>query len=116
MDLNIERAHRIGKLPPQPSHQHDGSKVKVRPKPIIVRFQLWKEKQMVVKKAHQLMPESIQFYEDYSKRTLERRKEMIPELVQARKRGKRVFLVMDRLIVTDAGPNLRDNVTDRDNA
>ena len=69
-----------------------------------------------MKKSRQLKPESIQFYEDYSKRTLNRRKEKIPELIQTRKRGKRAFLVMDRLIVTDAGPNLRDNVIDRDNA
>ena len=39
VDLNIERAHRVGKLRPQPSHRHDGSKAKVRPRPIIVRFQ-----------------------------------------------------------------------------
>ena len=118
VDLNIERAHRVGKLRPQPSHRHDGSKVKIRPRPIIVRFQSWKDKEMVVKKARQLKPESIQFYEDYSKRTLDRRKEKIHELIQARKRGKRAFLVMDRLIVTDAGPNLRDSVrpNDRDNA
>ena len=32
-------------------------------------------------------PESIQFYKDYSKQTLHRRKEKIPELIQARKRG-----------------------------
>ena len=52
----------------------------------------------------------------YSKRTLDRKKEKIPELIQTRKRGKRAFLVMDRLMVTDAVPNLIDNVTDRDNA
>ena len=115
MDLNIERAQRVGKLRPQPSLRHDGSNVKVRPRPIIVRFQSWKDKEMVVKKAGQLKPESIQFYEDYSKRTLDRRKEKIPELIQGRKRGKRSFLVKDRLIFTDAGRNLRDNVTDRDN-
>ena len=69
-----------------------------------------------MKKAHQLKPESIQFYEDYSKRTLDRRKEKVPELIQTRKRGKRASLIMDCLIVTDAGPNLRDNVTNRDNA
>ena len=118
VDLNIERAHRVGKLRPQPSHRHDGSNVKIRPRPIIVRFQSWKDKEMVVKKARQLKPEIIQFYEDYSKRTLDRRKEKIPELIQARKRSKRAFLVMDRLTVTDAGPNLRDSVrpNDRDNA
>ena len=67
VDLNIERAHRVGQQCPQPSHRHDGSKVKIRPRPIIVRFQSWKDKEMVVKKARQLKPESIQFYEDYSK-------------------------------------------------
>ena len=103
--------YHVGKLRPQPSHCHDGSKVKISLRPIIVRFQLWKDKEMVVKKARQLKPESIQFQEDYLKRTLDRKKEKIPELIQARKRGKRASLVKDRLSVTDAGPNLRDNVT-----
>ena len=116
VDLSIERTHRAGKLRPQPSNCHDGSKIKIRPRPIIIRFQSWKDKEMVVKKVRQLKPENIQFYKDYSKRTLDRRKEKIPELIQARKIGKKAFLVMDPLIVTDAGPNLRDNVTDTDNA
>ena len=86
--LNIERAHRVGKIRPQLPLRHDGSKVKVRPRPIIVWFQSWKDKEMVVKKVRQLKPESIQFYEDYSKRTLDGRgkKEKIPELIQARKK------------------------------
>ena len=33
VNVNIERAHRVGKLRPQPTQRHDGSEVKIRSRP-----------------------------------------------------------------------------------
>ena len=48
--------------------------------------------------ARRIRPDGMKFFEDFSKRTLDRRKEMIPELIKKRKEGKRVFLVMDKIV------------------
>ena len=51
------------------------------------------------------------FLEDYSQRTLERRRMQIPKLIEARKRGKLAFFAMDRLIIKDKPPG-RDAVNE----
>ena len=88
--INIDRAHRVGK--PRPQFRHvEGSKIKSDPRPIIVRFQQWKEKERVVKAARQIRPKGLKFFEDFSTRTLQRRKGRIPDLIKARKQGKKRF-------------------------
>ena len=73
-DLKIECAHRVGK--PHPQFRHvDSNRIANKPR-----------------------PDGMKFFEDFSKRTLDRRKEMIPKLIKKRKEGKRVFLVMDKII------------------
>ena len=53
---------------------------------------------MVVKTAQQMKPERLKFYKDFSQIILQRRKELIPELIRKRKQGKKAFLVMDRIV------------------
>ena len=59
----------------------------------------------------QLEPSNLltSFLEDYSQRTLERRRMQIPKLIDARERRKLTFFVMDRLIIKDKPPG-RDAV------
>ena len=38
---------------------------------------------------------------DFSKRTLERRRSKIPDLIEARHNGKTAFMVMDQLVIFD---------------
>ena len=96
-DLKIERAHRVGK--PRPQFRHvDGNRIANKPRPIFVRFHSWKVKEKVVQAARRIRPDGMKFFEDFSKRTLDRRKEMIPKLIKKRKEGKRVFLVMDKIV------------------
>ena len=104
-DLKIERAHRVGKTRP-PFRHVGGRKVESQPRPIVVRFQLWKEKERVIKAARQIRPEGIKFFEDFSKRTLERRRQNIPELIKARKKGQKAFLVMDKLVIAPDKQNV----------
>ena len=45
------------------------------------------------------------FVGDFSQRTLERRRALIPELEEARNNNKQAFLVMDRLVIRDKPPD-----------
>ena len=102
-DLLIERAHRVGK--PRPPYRHvGGSKVASKPRPIVARFQIWKEKEKVIRAARKSKPDRVQFFEDFAKATLERRRQKVPELVKARKQGKKAFLVMDRVVYAKSRP------------
>ena len=79
--LSVDRAHRVGK--PRPQFRHiGGSKVRSQPRPIVVRFHHWEVKEKVVKAAREIKPDGLKFYEDFSQRTLQRRKELIPELIK----------------------------------
>ena len=84
-DLKVERAHRVGR-PRYAKKSHDGSKVKVepQPRPIVARFESWKQKEKVIKAARAIKPTNIMFLEDCSQRTLERRRMHIPKLIDAR--------------------------------
>ena len=66
-NVMIERAHRVGRS--RPSDRHDGSKVK--PRPIVARFQFWKQKDHVIRAARKSKPKNIKFYEDFAKATLD---------------------------------------------
>ena len=55
-DLSIESAHRVGK--PRPPCRHiDGVKVPSKPRPTVVRFLSWKEKERVVRAARRVKPD-----------------------------------------------------------
>ena len=103
-ELKVERAHRVGK--PRPPYRHiGGEKLKSKPRPIIVKFQEWKTKEKVVRTARKMKPDGLMFYEDFAQRTLQRRRELIPELIRRRKQGKQAFIVMDRIVEYDTDRN-----------
>ena len=52
----------------------------------------------MLRAARSLKPDDIQVLEDFSKRTLDKRKAKILAMIAARKSGKRAFLVMDRIV------------------
>ena len=47
-EIAIERAHRVGKRQRQSTSRPDGSKVNDRPRPIIVKFTRWKQKEEIL--------------------------------------------------------------------
>ena len=79
--------------------------MKRKPRPIIVKFQEWKTKEKVVRTARKMKPDGLMFYEDFAQRTLQRRRELIPELIRRRKKGKQAFIVMDRIVEYDTDRN-----------
>ena len=90
---------------PSLCHLENGSRVASRPRPIVARFAFWKQKDQVVRAARESRPKDIQFLEDYSKKTPEKRRELIPELIAERKKGCRTYLVMDRSVLIDKPPD-----------
>ena len=95
----IERVHRVGKRRDPFHYPANGTKVKSRPRSIVAKCLSWKDKDQVLRSARSIKPDGVQFLEDFSKRTLDKRKEKIPELIAACKSGKRAFLVMDKIII-----------------
>ena len=73
-EIQIVRAHHVGK--PQ-----DG-----QPRPVVARFSSWKQKEALLAIARKKKPKNVRFFQDLSSRTLQRRAEKIPKLIQERKK------------------------------
>ena len=69
------------------------------PRPIAAKFLNWKDKEHVLKQAREKKPQGIMFVAALSKRTLDKRRSNIPELLEARKAGKTAYFIMDKLIM-----------------
>ena len=112
----IERAHRVGKrLKNHAPGRHLGSASKPTGRPTIAKFQSWKVKENVLKQARRkrctiCTMYNVQFLNDYAKRTLERRAERIPKMLEARRNGKTAFMVMDKVIIYDKPPGKFDSM------
>ena len=109
-EILIERAHRVGKPRPLYAKNSDGTNRKVPPRPVVVRFTSWKQKEAILATARKIKPKEIKFCQDLSSRTLQRRAEKIPQLIRERKKGNIAYLVLDRLVVQESdkhkdGPN-----------
>ena len=94
-DIEIERAHRIGKT------MIDGSPNKRRA--IIAKFVNFKDKQEVLSecKARKSWTKCIFFYEAFSEDTMEKRKSLFQRAKELREKRKFVKISYDRLIVCD---------------
>ena len=104
-ELLVEGAHRVGKKRDDVgSTRPDGSKVK--PRAIVVKHQSWKQKEKVLKQARLKKPKGVEFYPDAT-RTLDRRRQQIPTMLEARQQGKLAFFVMYKLVGKEKLPNGR---------
>ena len=97
----IERVHRLQKRRDPFHHLANGTKVKSRPRPIVANFLSWKNKDRVLRSARSIKPDGTQFLENFSKRTIDKRKEKTPEFIAAHESGKRAVLVMDKIIIAN---------------
>ena len=68
------------------------------------------------KSSQEKKPKGVKLYQDLSSRTLERRAELIPELLRIRKQGKTAFLVLDKLVVLDKDKDNPDENVDVNNS
>lgn len=92
--INIERAHRVG---PKKSSSE-------KPRAIVAKFLDYKDREMVFKAKRNLKGTNVFVREDYSERVAEKRKNLIPKMMEERKKGKKAYLRFDKLIVQDFPP------------
>ena len=78
--IKIERAHRT-----RASKAKDG---KHKPRTIMVKFTSFKDRELLLQKARQVKPIGMFVNEDYSSKTLMKRKELIPTMMALRAEGK----------------------------
>ena len=103
-NLVIERAHCVGQRK-QFYTRRDGTVVPAKPRPIVAKFQSWKQKEAVIKEPRKLKPQDVKFVEDFSQKTLLRRNQQIPDLKKARDDGKIAFFVGGNLVIKDKPPD-----------
>ena len=97
-EVDIERAHRVGKKTKAGRHLGNASQSREqKPRPIVAKISSWKVKENILRETRRKRPEDIMFLHDLSKRTLERRQELIPEMLEARKQGKIAYMTMDKI-------------------
>ena len=124
-EVVIERAHRVGRKIKNRAHNRhvgsasasgdDSSASPNQRKQCLGRSsrKSWKTKERIIREARIKRPKGVQFFNDFSKRTLERRASHIPEMLEAREQRKVAYMimVMDRLIIRDKLPG---RVRDKD--
>lgn len=91
--IEVERAHRNGKY-------EDGG----RPRSIIMKLLRFKDKEEILKRAKSLKGTKIFINEDFSEKVRLRRKELLPQLKEAREHGNIAYLRYDQLIVHPPRP------------
>ena len=113
-DFEIERCHRV-------KHKSENNArygQPIGPRPIVAKMARWKDKEKIIKKAREVKLQGIRFVPDLSNRTLQKRKEQVPELLAAREAGKIAYFILDKLVIKEKPPPERfkpaDNGNDKD--
>ena len=86
-NISVERAHRVG------------NKGKNNKQTIVLKLANFKDKLKIISEARKLKGTNISINEDYSKETLEIRKEKWKEVKELRKNGTYAILVYDKVII-----------------
>ena len=105
--IEIERAYRIGEKR-KPYVAPGGRVVRPDPRPIVAKFTKWKDRESVIHAACKIKPPGMKFLEDFSSRTLEKRKALIPKLEEARNAGKTAYFVTSKLVIRENQFHHRD--------
>ena len=83
-EVDIERAHRVGKKTKAGCYLGNISQSREqKSRPIVAKISSWKVKENILREPRRKRPEDIMFLCDLSKRTLERRQELILEMLEA---------------------------------
>ena len=102
-NVEIERAHRIGK-----EERDDPSEKRT----IMAKFLNYKDKEKVMReyRSCKLGKERLYINEDFSEETMEIRKELFKQAKELKKKGKLVKVIHNRLISFDARQNLQNSM------
>ena len=89
-EIKIDRAHRIG-----------NAGASNRPRTIIARFHYYSDRELYLRNAHKLKGTNIFVNEDLCQTSLNKRKDQLPQLQQARREGKTAYFSHTKLIIKD---------------
>uniref|UniRef100_A0ABM0MKW0 Uncharacterized protein LOC102801367 n=1 Tax=Saccoglossus kowalevskii TaxID=10224 RepID=A0ABM0MKW0_SACKO len=103
MAIEFQRVHRL-----------HGQRSRDRPRGIIARFVRYKDREKVRKSAGNLKDTAYSVREDYSQGVLQKRRELMPLLKQARRDIKRAFLVAEKLYIDGNIYNKVQNVRNKE--
>ena len=87
-NIEIERAHRVGKKRPTSD----------KPRTIVAKFLNYKHRDMVLNERRKLKGSNLIIREDFSDRVVAKR-ELLPQMFEARKEGKIAYLSYDKLVI-----------------
>ena len=96
-DIEIERAHRTGNKRHSTEHRNEEPK----PRTIVVKLNKFKDREAILKQAKVIKCKGLYINEDFSQKVLEKRKDLLPQMMKARQDGKIAFLSFNRLIVKE---------------
>ena len=96
--IRFERAHRMGV-----------SNSSSRPKTVVLKFESYKDRDTISQAACKQKQRGTFVNKGFSHGVMERRKEPMPKLREARANGKIAYLVYDRLVIKDRGFPLQNN-------
>ena len=90
LDVNIERAHRLGK-----------KNGKTGPRNIVAKFSSWKDRDMVFRNRRnpELERAGVRIREDFCPGTIQAREMQVPKLRKAREEGKHAFFSYRKLVI-----------------
>ena len=88
-NISVERAHRVG------------NKEKNNKRTIVLKLASFMDKLKITSEARKLKGTNISINEDFSKETLEIRKEKWKEVKELRKNGTYVILVYDKVVIKE---------------
>ena len=100
-DFEIERCHRVNS---RRRRSNDRAGQPEEPRPIVAKFSKWKEKEIVLKKAREMKPQRVRFLADLSSRAIQKTRDQVPKLLEARRQGKIAFFVLDKRFIKDKKP------------
>ena len=93
----IERVHRTGR-----TGRQDGTP---KPRAVVCKFTSYKAKEVILKKARRIKPEVLNIFEDLAEETMEKRRAQLPQLKQAKARGKLTYFSLVKLGIIRDTPN-----------
>ena len=96
-DFSIERAHRVGKVKSQADY---------KPRTVIAQFLSYKTREQVLNKKKLLKGKNIYIREDFSDKIQEKRRELIPQMYEARRNNMIASLRYDKLITRPRMPTV----------
>ena len=95
--LVIERAHSTGAR----SRPGAANGINRRPRSIVCRLRDWKQKDEILRAARRMKPPGMFLSEDLANETMEKRKAQLDKLKEAKRAGKMVYFLLDRLVIND---------------